>query len=344
MAVVGIAEELAIGRETRIGENGLREYHRVYKVLTDDPVDDGNIVRDATSLPRMYDQYQSIASTDESALVISVDPRQHDKLSRFWLVHVTWSTEWDRIDNPLNEKPLIRYGTEIVNEVVPGQADSSMSLADGVDEEDLLTSTTPGNAQNLLNWNKGKGIANSAGDPYNPPPERPIARPIVTVTRNEASFSPTYKATYENSVNQDAWNGLTKRQAWLRTIEAEALVWRSTRFDTDDIYYWRVTYVFALKFESWDLQLLDFGPYCLTWSADGISGSETPARTAFLTDTGTPRMGLLDNSDTNKPGRELPANAPPQWRRFLVFRTQSFSGLNINLNLSLEDQKTRKRA
>ena len=344
MAVVGQAEELAVGRESRIGENGLREYHRVYKVTTNDAHDDANIVKAATGLPQMYDNYESITSSDESALVVNVDPRQHDKLRTYWIVHVTYSTQWDRIEDPFTEPPLIRYGSEIVNEVIPGQADSSKSLADEIDDESDLISTTPGNLQNRVNWNKGYGLVNSARDPYNPPPERPVARPIVTVTRNEQSFSPTYKLQYENTVNSASWNGLGKRQAWLRTIEAEPLVWRSTRFDVEDKYYYRVTYTFALKFETWDLQLLDFGPYYLVWSSDGISGSETPTRLPFLTDGGTPRMGLLDNSDTNKPGQQLSATGHPQWRRFLVFRSQSFSGLNIDLNLSLEDQKTYKRA
>lgn len=339
---------LAIGREANRGENGVREYRLMYKVLTDNPHDDANVVMTAPNLPLMYNPYITETSEDAEALVVDVDCRQHEKLRTFWIVVLQYSTEWGeqddgtgQTDTPFGEPPVITFGSEIYQEPLPGQSNSQIgSLGDPSSD---LTAIKPQNNQTLINWSGGRGIVNSAGEPYNPPPERQASRPIVTISRNEATFSVAYKCQYENTVNSATWCGLNPRQAWLRSIDATSNIWRSTLFSNVAILYWRVTYTFALKFETWDLQILDHGPYYLKWSGGGIDASEKPVAIAFATADFTPRFGLLDNSDPNKPGRELATGEPPQWRRYAVYREVNYTGLNINVNLSLEDLKKRRR-
>ena len=150
---------------------------------------------------------------------------------------------------------------------------------------------------------------------------------------------------WEGTVNQVSWNGLKYRQALLRTVEARSQVWKSTQFQAGqnvykpDVLYWRVSFVFALKAETWDAQILDYGPYYLTWSSGLANPSETPTKVQFLTDDGHPTIGLLDHSNKNKPGQKLDSRAEPQYNRYPAYRLKNFNDLGINLNLALTDMK-----
>jgi hypothetical protein len=345
MAVVGTAFELAEGRRGFSGENGVRGYVRVFGVETNNAHDDKNIVLAANGIPGMYLPYISGTTTDFGARVIDQEAVQDPRSRLFWRVTVTYSSQFERIENPFLEPPDIDFDSENYKEPLPGIPSQfsrpGFTLSTPPDDpEELATQASPN--QNLIHW--GKGILNSAGHPYNPPAEQEASRPVVRYTRNEASFTVAFKIQYENSVNNAAWNGLTDRQAWLRSIRATAQVWKSTDFSTADVTYYRVTYEFVLKQETWDLQLLDYGPYYLDWSSGGIAQGTTPTRYDFTTNTGAPRMGLLDNSDSDRPGRKLAENGTPCFNRYPTRRQTNFADINISLNLALTDVKTRNRS
>jgi hypothetical protein len=113
---------------------------------------------------------------------------------------------------------------------------------------------------------------------------------------------------------------------------------RSDSTTNPNIFYYRVEYTFALKAETWDLQLLDIGSYYLKYNG------MTVTRHSFRKEgTGEPRLGLLDNSDEDQPGRKLADGEPAQFRRWRVFREQDYNNLGINLNLALENRRTKPR-
>lgn len=352
MAVVGTAKELSIGREGSRDETGVREYIRVFGVHTNSATDDSNVVLAADGLPAMYSQYITSSTSDLSALVKSLVASQDRATRNFWRVVVTYSTAFETDpftyeQGPLSEPPDIVYDSEPYDEVLPGMPDAvhgPSSTANGDPVEDLILEK-PTNNQTYINWSGGKGIVNSAGWPYNPPPTQPSTRPVIVFTRNETDFTFLKKLQFENTVNYTEWNGLTPRQAWCKSIRSQQYMWEPTGAGFPPVYYHRVEYTFALKMETWDLQLLDFGWFYLKWSADGLASDppEEPVVSTFSTDDGDPVFGLLDNSDPNKPGRKLAIGEPAQWRRFPTKRWQDFSGLNINLNLNLQNIRTRRR-
>jgi hypothetical protein len=354
MAVVGTASELSTGRQGGDNEEGVNTRTRTFAVYTSVASDDSKIVLNAPGLPVIGEQYVTATSSDLASRVIERNAVQDEKSRKFWRVTVVYSNEYDQeatqaTASSLDEPPDIQHESETYDEVLPGMpspisANAAAPPPTAPAEE--LTGPRPGNGQQYSNWSGGRGIVNSAGWPYNPPPTQPATRPIIIFTRNELDYTLLKKVRYENSVNSQPWNGLQPRQAWCRSITAQQYIWRSSQSGLPDQYYYRVTYTFALKWESWDLQLLDYGWYYLKWADGdfgGINGGETPTIKTFSTNDGDPIFGLLDNSDTNKPGRKLAAGQPPQWRIFPTKRQQDFTQLDIDLNLNLTNIRTRYR-
>lgn len=355
MAAVGTASELDLGREGGDDENGGKNKTRVFGVVTDNAHDDDAIALNAPGIPPIGAQYVTSTTSDLASRVVSRRAVQDPKSRLFWRVEVSYSNVYDlealqAVDAPLAEPPDIRHESETFDEPLPGMPTGVSAESENVPQTapvaDLIDPTKPRNDQQYVNWSGGRGIVNSAGWPYNPPPTQPATRPIIIFTRNELDYTLLKKVRYENSVNSNVWNGLNPRQAWCRSVTAEQYIWRGLGAVPDQ-YYYRVTYTFAIKWESWDLQLLDYGWYYLKWSETqgqgGIDGGETPTIKTFSTNDGDPVFGLLDNSDPNKPGRKLAAGQPPQWRIFPTKRQQNFNLLNINLNLNLTNIRTRYR-
>lgn len=335
MAVIGTALPVGTGREAVRGQNGRRIYVRPFIVQTDSPFTASKAVMDAPLLPRMYEPYQTSTESDMGALVRSVIPRQRDNSRLLWDVNVTYDSEFERLDNPYTEPIDIVCDSEVYDQPLPGRAAIFYDpYATSPQSEDPLSDDHEDEA--VKAW--GQGIVTSAGEPFDPPPVSQRSRPIVRFTRNQADFSVAVKVLYENTVNRYPWSGLQARQAWLRSIIATSHVFKSTTVGQADIFYFRVEYVFALKVETWDLQLLDIGSYYLDYS------SGQGRRRAFkVKSTGEPRLGLLDHLDPAQPGKKLPEGAPAQFLRWRQFREVDYNPLGINLNLALADRKPRKR-
>lgn len=300
MAVIGFAQEVGKARGVH-GQNNERQYYRTFRVLTDSKYDGPRTVLAAPLLPAPYSQYSTANEDDPGARVIRREPRMDEKLPLCWFVDVEYSSTYNRKDdNPFIQDPEINYGFEFYREPLPGKANQDYSYGDGINVDPF----------------KG-GIINSAGDTYDPPAERDAARPTISFARNEATFNSLLAIRFINSVNNAQWNGLQPRQAMLRGLSASFQRWKSNSFEVADILYWKVTYTFVLKRETWDLQLLDIGPNYL------VGG----VRTHFTNDSdGSPRLGLLDGA-----GAANGAGADPKFNRFRVYKEESFDLLNINL-------------
>lgn len=331
MAVLSVTE-YAKGREGIVGQVGRRLYRRVFVVVTDTPYDDPLVVTSDPEIPQPYDPYQTETTFDNRVVVRSVIPRQRDNNRMVWDVIVEYDSEYEVRDNPFTELPEIRADSETYEQPLPGRAAITYDP-----QSQSPQSEDPAEAgDQILVW--GEGITTSAGEPFDPPVTITKSRPIIVFTRNEPNFSVAFKVRYENTVNKLLWSGLQPRQAWLRSIRATNHVQKSSTVGVADIHYYRVEYTFALRAETWDLMLLDIGSYYVDWS----TGSAI--KKAFKVEgTGEPRLGLLDHSNPDEPGKKLASDSPAQWLRWRAFREESYSNLGINLNLALEQRRARRR-
>lgn len=326
MAVVGTAKAIAEGGGN-IGIGGHRTREVTYQVITDDPTDATVTVQLAPGMPQIGASY---GPTDPGCVCIAVVP---ERKSRFvWLAHVIYSTDYDSLNQILSEPPEVEFPSEPGEEPILGQAAPTAPYP----PSDPGSSEDP-TAQTTVQWFKAKGIVNSAGNIYDPPATRRIVTPLFIITRNEASFSLATKVQYENTVNATSWNGLTSRQAFCRLISPQAQWFQPPTIGQARVLYWKIRYEFALRYETWDLVLPDAGPYYLEYTGG------TAYRKPFLTPEGTPYIGLLDHSNSAQPGKKLAAGQDCQYLRWRRYRENDFSGLNINLNLTLQYVLTKPR-
>jgi hypothetical protein len=323
---VGTAKQIAT-TSAHVGAGGHREREITYRVISDDVNDGSAAVQGASGLPKIGDLY---GEADLGVVCVALMP---ERVSRYvWHVAAIFSTEYESITQILNEPPDCEFTSE------PGET-PVLGVAAPTGPSSSQNDTDPNNTTRVF-YLQGKGIVNSAGNIYDPPATRRIVTPIVRVTRNETatSFNLARKIKFENSVNLNSWNGLVARQAFCRLYSAQAMYFTPPTYTLQRTLYWRVTYEFALKFETWDLVLLDAGPYYLSYSG------ATAYRKPFLTPEGTPYIGLLDHTtDSTKPGQKLAAGADAQYLRWRVNREEDFGLLNINLNLNLQDFMPRAR-
>lgn len=340
MPVIEIKESNS-GRQSINGQVGRYLARRTFHLITNNANDERSVIEATPGIPKIYDPYQTATVFDPRLLVRQRIFTQRDGAPKLWDLVVEYDSDYELRDNPFSEPPEIRADSETYEEGLPGKPVVSYDPTSSSPEDDdgtadgafVLAESNAGNRA------YGKGIVNSAGEPFDPPKTITKSRPLIIFTRNEPNFQVAYKVLYENTVNQKNWSGLQARQAWLRSIRAVSHYQPSNSTTNPNIYYYRVEYTFALKAETWDLQLLDIGSYYLKYAG----GSAT--RHAFRKEgTGEPRLGLLDNSNAAEPGKKLADNQDAQFRRWRVFREQDYTNLGINLNLALEFRSTKKRA
>lgn len=338
MAVSYVAETSETDGVT--GQIGRRLYRRTFVVFTTSAQDGKWIVStgvDPTTgvrIPQPYEPYVTPTEFDNGAVVRAVIPKRRNNHRSVWDVTVEYDSEYERRDNPFTEPPDISTGSEVYEFPLPGRASIFYDPNTAPPQ-----STDPAVAGDpaLVKW--GQGILTSAGEPFDPPPTNPESRPIVTFTRNQASFYISDKVMFENTVNKEPWSGLQPRQAWLRSVNATSHVQKSKNVSTPDIFYYRVEYVFALRAETWDLVLLDIGSYYLDYTTG------TAVKKTFRVEgTGEPRLGLLDHSNAAQPGKKLAANQDAQYLRWRTKRELDFAPLGINLNLALKNRRAAPRS
>lgn len=330
MAVVGTARPIGDGRGGSHLEDGLIEFTRTYIVETDDAFDGPNVVLQATGLPQMYDTYTG----HESAIVIARYPHPLPGTRTAWHVEVVWSTHSvDRDENPLNTRPEIEWGFEPIDQVLGGITMPDRDPMQGDDSQGYTAGGAPGTS--VTGQLFGQGIVNSALDPYDPPPAIPDYLPVVRYTRNQPGFVPLDAIRFGNTVNRSSWSGMLPRQVWLKPIEANNQVQHAAGIDQPDIYYWRVRFTFVLRYDNWDLKLLNMGPNYLTHA----NNNPQAVKRKFTAD-GLPQFGLLKKDGTRY------ANGEPQFATYSHFRVKrevEFSLLGINLNLNLNQIRKPRR-
>ena len=141
--------------------NGELGAERKFKVRSDTPTESEYKVIAAADIV-----YGSTHPADEFANLLAIDfsAEQDDRESFFWIVTVVYSTPEGGVAteqlNPLLRPAEISYDTETTLYFAPGTVDQATGTLTGV-------------------------YSNSAGEPYNPPPEEEIQIFIANIKRYE---------------------------------------------------------------------------------------------------------------------------------------------------------------
>jgi len=173
MSVVSVREN----NEGRSGSLKPSEstYTRSFIVVTNSKSD--SVVTVATGVFTVFGvRAGSAHNEDSTARCTSMDPTC-DESGKVWIVTCQYSNaseQRDKQENPLSDAAIIG----------PWDSDSYQEVAE-VDNDD-------------------KVIANSAGDPYDPPLMKDFSRRNVTVRKNVSSV-PEWFLDYEDAVNSDAF-------------------------------------------------------------------------------------------------------------------------------------------
>jgi len=279
MAVTYVGE-LAEGRRAT-NSRGVRTYTRVFRLTTSSQTDNAFTVGSNGSLPVIGNTFPS----DGNAYCTDLDV-QCVRGWRIWDVTATYSTERAINTVPTSDPVFVQWDTEQFTK--PATQDKD-----------------------------GKGIVNSAGDPFLPPEQMDDSRRVVTITKN-LSVVPTWILSYQDAVNSDTFTidgrsiaiGEAKMQ---RVSVGPAEIRNGTTFRA-------VTFVIALRREGWAYKILDQG-------YNEKDAADTTKRKPILVRGQLPTSPvLLDGT-----GKQLanPATANAVYLTYNVYKTQAFSSLPL---------------
>lgn len=203
---------------------GPRGYQALYRVVSDDPLESPQSVRTAAGLPVLGDAFP----TDVSAFVRRRKARRLDSTRLVWEVDIEYEFGLEAL--PENDPAIIRWTSSL--ERVPAIKDIN-----------------------------GEAIVNSAGDYFDPPPEKDL--PIWTISiQFNASSIPTAIISYAGSVNDGAItiDGMSVAAEQAKIVGLDI----GERQERNDIEFRTITLSIAVADDgdsslNWDLSLLDQG-------------------------------------------------------------------------------------
>ena len=282
-----------------VGPNGERTYRRSYLVLTDDPNELKRNILLCGALP----VYGAPYPEDPLAWCQRVDPKQRTDSPLHWEVEAEWSSQYpggnptDRQKPPDQRRPQWDYKFQPLHKIFPTDLD-------------------------------GVAFCDSAGTPFDPPPEIPLFVDQITVRRYEQSFSRKADRKYLNATNTDAWQDAQAGEALVQTIDRQEVF-------EDGAYWFSTTYVVLCSplvtisgvigpsgdsptIGGWDpVFILDQGPKIL----DANNKPQAIIDSAQAID-GRPQ--LLDGS-----GHVIARGGDPHYLKFRTVNKIAFSGLNL---------------
>ena len=277
MAVISV--EPIASRASSIDSSFVRTYTLVYRVVTSDRLDGPYVAR--TAVPwGVGDQYNFGAEYDTGAYCTDVSASEDSGGEGIsWLVTVSFGRLPPTDENPLLQPYKYSYNGQPVDE--PYNIDVT-----------------------------GKAVCNTVGDPFQNQLVRQISRPILSVTRNEATFNPLIPLL-SNTVNADVFFGNAPGTALCMPPQV------STEYHQTYGYYYVTSYEFAINPDGWD----DY-----VWNLGTRSRNPRGVLKPIVLN-GTP---VTDPVPLTWSGDVLPQNAAPITLRFQPYNKMPFSILGLN--------------
>lgn len=271
MAVVNVT---AIkDRQASINSKYEPSYTHTYLVETDDPYTSPAAVRNSVGFG-IGDSY----TYDANAKCTSVSASCTSEDGLWWTVTVEFGKWEEKPENPL-DKPL---------EIEWSFAQFEKDVDEDVD---------------------GKAVVNKAGDPFLETIKKDDSRPILSITRNEASFNYALAYQYRDVVNRSPFYGAPKGTVKVSNISS------SRQFDANFGYYWTTKYEFSFALEGWKKKVLNVG----------MREKDGNKRKNVLVN-GVP---VNDPVPLDKDGKVMPPGNPPLVLEFKVYPEADFSVFNF---------------
>jgi hypothetical protein len=231
MSVTAVKETWVNRRGAQTDTNS--DYERVFRVLTDNPLDGPVTVLTAPGIPKLLEAYADAnGSVDGNAFCNKREPTQDQDDPTTWLVRCYYTT--DVTQSPWLAPPEVTWGTEKYQR--PAYAAFNPFYPNPNDKS--VTQFVP--------------VINSAGEMFDPPPMFDDSRPTLTVRRNELVYNQAIAVLYQDAVNSDNFAGFAPGVAKMDSITAVSK-------QAGPITYWEVTYTIHFRREGWALLLLDSG-------------------------------------------------------------------------------------
>ena len=233
---IGTAQERYYSRiGTAFSADNRRDYIRTFRVKATSPRIGANEVADAPGIPDPFDHYRTAdgMEEDKNAFLVRISPeRRFEDEHSEWDVKCYYSTEMPEgglpifvpvglgkdivglQNNPELQPAKIKWTTEIVNIAMP---------------YDMT----------------GRAFTNTAGSPLDPPPTMPVARVVLTLTRNELGVDRrSLMSKYLYSVNCDPFAGANPGTALIQNIDCDERYLGA-------VTYFRTTYRIVFNHPKW---------------------------------------------------------------------------------------------
>ena len=322
MAVVAV-DEIWDGRTGRQSLEGRRrEYTRVFEVTTDSATD-GPVTAIGTGAVLLgLPVFAAVHPEDVGAIVLDIDPQQSSDSPYRWTVSVRYSSDFGGANGAGGEasaQPATGdEGGEDGTEEAPADMPENpflrpavwkitfqqdrRPLRQGYRVTDVGGVPTPASAQTA--------VRNSAKTMFDPTAEYDVSFPVLSITVNRPvnAFRLDDLLTLQDRVNEAEWFGLPERCA--RCIGVEM----SSKYENGFAYV-EMTYTIAIRYETWDIQILDS-------SYEELIDGDPPRYKKMLDSQGREPSGPwpLDGS-----GHKLNPNSSPVYLRWSVYESTNFS-------------------
>ena len=265
-----------------------KTYSVQYRLLTNDPLDGPGTVVNYSGLPALYATYSFGNDSDTNVYLISKSPREEsDGSFKTWVVTCEYSNAppVELSSNPLSEAAKVSMSMDQFSQVARVNVDNE--------------------------W-----IRNTAGLAFTPPPDMDMARPVLTVRRNESFVDLNKAMDYSNSVNQSSWKGCPPRTVKLRALNYSEWQQRS------GVVFYEATYEFHLFDQTWDLFILNRS--IRYKDSNGVYQEMLPGEEPVTIYTGE------DGSTADRiVPRGVPVSRDAVYVRERVFKERSFSSLGL---------------
>jgi len=231
MSVTHIVLRQRKGKETLTGGKRVRTFQAIYHVKCNSINEDPNTILAHPSLPTLAPV--STWPTDAGSLLVDRDPQQDMDRPDHWVVTLSYTSSPDiRKPDDVAENPLLRPA---VIERSPCQRQRIFT----VDVDNNL-------------------IKNTAGDLFNPPPEREEHAPSLTITKNMLNWPYAAELAFTDAINVNPITYVS------RGIGYGARLVKCNGFSGKESYengfnFWAVSVALEVNWDGWNKDKLNCG-------------------------------------------------------------------------------------